>query len=44
LPLCVIFLRKRKTGSSATAGAGAVAPTTRNALRMAMNFFMAFLL
>ncbi|WP_204347326.1 hypothetical protein [Rhizobium laguerreae] len=44
LLLCVIFCKRRVTGSSAMAGAGAAAPTTRNALRIAMNFFMTFLL
>ncbi|MBZ7924531.1 hypothetical protein LAC81_27760 [Ensifer adhaerens] len=45
LPLPVAFCRKRVTGSSsATAGAGAAAPTTRNALRIARTFFITFLL
>jgi hypothetical protein len=36
--------RKRVTGSSATAGAGAVMPAARIVLRTAMIFFMVFLL
>ncbi|WP_336170826.1 hypothetical protein [Ensifer sp. MJa1] len=43
--LRVIFCRRRETGSSsATAGAGAAVPTIRNALRIAIAFFMAVLL
>lgn len=39
-----IFSRKRETGSSAMAGAGAAAPAIRTALRIAISFFMVFLL
>ncbi|MDF1635159.1 hypothetical protein [Mycoplana sp. MJR14] len=40
--LRVIRSRKRATGSSATAGAGVAAPATRNALNIAISFFMVF--
>lgn len=44
LLLRTIFCRKRWTGSSAMAGAGAAAPATSRAPRIAMSFFMACLL
>lgn len=44
LLLRTIFCRKRWTGSSATAGAGAAAPATSRAPRIAMSFFMVCLL
>jgi hypothetical protein len=40
----VLLSRKRVSGSSARAGAGAVVPMASTELRMAMNFFMVSLL